>query len=187
MTEHVAVATLYCANHPDRETMLRCNKCDKPICYQCAVRTPVGYRCRECVRQQQTVYYNDERFDPLIAAVIALALGAVCGGLAYAFLRVLGWFSLIGAIFLGPVVGGLIAEAVRRGVGRRRGRYLKVIAAVACVLGILLGGILLFAGAGIFSGDILGLVSVLVPALLFRLDVIILAVLAASTIFARLL
>ena len=36
--------SLTCANHPDRETLLRCNKCGKPICISCAVRTPVGYR-----------------------------------------------------------------------------------------------------------------------------------------------
>ncbi len=42
----------YCANHPGVETSLRCNKCGKPICAKCAVRTPTGYRCKECVRGQ---------------------------------------------------------------------------------------------------------------------------------------
>ncbi len=177
---------LRCANHPDRETMLRCNRCDKPICYECAIRTPVGYRCRDCVRQQQSIYYNENTLDPLIAGAIGLALGVVVGLLAYAFLGILGLFGIIGAIFIGPAIGGLIAEAVRRGVGRRRGRYLKTIAAGSCVVGILLGGVLLFGGSAVLAGGPMGLFRLL-PALLFRIDVVIVGVLAASTIFARLL
>ena len=178
---------LRCANHPDRETMLRCNRCDKPICFQCSVRTPVGYRCRECVSAQQAIYYNAAQFDPLIAAVIALLLGAPAGLLAYGFLRIFGFFSIIAAIFIGPTVGGLIAEAVRRGIGRRRGRYLKYIATGACVVGILLGGLFLVGGAALLSGGLLSVLPALIPALFFRIDVVILAVLAASAIFARLL
>ena len=34
-----------CANHSDRETGLRCNRCDKFICAECASKTPVGYSC----------------------------------------------------------------------------------------------------------------------------------------------
>ena len=82
-TEATTVAALHCANHPDRETMLRCNKCDKPICYECAVRTPVGYRCKECVREQQNIYYNAEKSDVLIGGVVALLLGVGFGVLAY--------------------------------------------------------------------------------------------------------
>src|SRR4030043_298820 len=64
MTEVV----LTCANHPNRETSLRCKRCNKPICSSCAVLTPVGYRCRECVRGQQAT------FDT--AGVGALVVGA---------------------------------------------------------------------------------------------------------------
>ncbi|PKO22539.1 MAG: hypothetical protein CVU38_08905 [Chloroflexi bacterium HGW-Chloroflexi-1] len=181
-----SISTLYCANHPDRETMLRCNRCDKPICYQCAVRTPVGYRCKECVRGQQAVYFNANRFDLVIAAAIGVLLGDVLGALAYAFLGAFGWFSFLGAILIGPAVGGIIAEAIRRGVGKRRARYLKWIAAGACVVGILLGGLLLYAGLPLLAGAPLrGVIGVL-PAIVTRLDVLLLAALAASTIYARL-
>ncbi len=54
-----------CANHPERETGLRCNRCGKPICSQCAVQTPVGYRCRECVRGL-TLYCGFHRFLPTL-------------------------------------------------------------------------------------------------------------------------
>ena len=42
--------TVYCSYHPNVETGLRCNKCGKPICVKCARRTPVGYRCPDCIR-----------------------------------------------------------------------------------------------------------------------------------------
>ncbi|MFN2166196.1 MAG: hypothetical protein ACK2U9_08015 [Anaerolineae bacterium] len=167
--------TLYCANHPDRETMLRCNRCNKPICYQCAVLTPVGYRCKECVREQQNVYYNAERFDLPIAAVIGFVLGAGVGALAYAFLGLLGLlFSLLIAFFAGPAAGGLIAEVIRRGVGKRRARGMKWVAAGATLAGIVIGGMLLLGLLGFFRGGLL------------RLDVLLFAGLAASTVYARL-
>jgi hypothetical protein len=167
--------TLYCANHPDRETMLRCNRCDKPICYQCAVLTPVGYRCKECVRQQQDVYYNSERFDLLIGAAIGFVLGTGAGALAYAFLGLIGWFSFLIAFFAGPAAGGVIAEAIRRGVHRRRARGMKWVAAGASLAGIVLGGLLL-----------LGLLGLL-PRGVVRLDVWLFAALAAGAVYARLL
>ena len=105
-TEAATVAALHCANHPDRETMLRCNKCDKPICYECAVRTPVGYRCKECVREQQNVYYNAEKSDVLIGGVVALVLGVGIGVLAYI---TLGLMRLVPAGSLFAIIGASLS------------------------------------------------------------------------------
>ena len=55
--------TLYCYVHPTRETSLRCNNCERPICAQCAVRTPTGYRCKECVRERQKTFETAEWYD----------------------------------------------------------------------------------------------------------------------------
>jgi hypothetical protein len=121
--------TLYCANHPHTATSLRCNKCNKPICTKCAVLTPVGYRCRECVRGQQQVFETVIWYDYLVAGVLA----AVLGGLAGALLVNLSWFT----IFLAPLAGGVIAEIVRVAVRRRRGRYLFLAAAGAYLVGCL--------------------------------------------------
>ncbi len=180
---------LHCVNHPDRETLLRCNRCDKPICYRCAVLTPVGYRCKQCVTGQQAVYYNAGRFDLWIAAAIGLALGGVLGVLGYALLDAFGWFSFLGAFLIGPAAGGIIAEAIRRGVGRRRARYLKLLAAAATVVGVFLGGFALYAVPVLFLGASHAVASlqVLGAAVFFRLDMLLLAALAASTIYARLL
>ena len=107
----------YCANHPNVETMLRCNRCGKPICTRCAVQTPVGYRCKQCVGQQQAVFYR-RRLDYVIGGRIALVLGGIAGYL----MTLLGaWFF---ALILGPTIGIGIAEVVRLAVRRRRSRYL---------------------------------------------------------------
>ena len=163
--------SLHCANHPDRETMLRCNRCDKLICYQCAVRTPVGYRCKECVRTQQNVYYNGGSGDLLIGGAVALVLGGIFGGLAYAFLGLIGFFSFIVAFFAGPAAGGAVAEVIRRAVKKRRTRGMKWLAAALFVLGVFAAGILL-------QGF---------PRMFVRWDVLLFTGLGASTIYARLL
>jgi membrane associated rhomboid family serine protease len=42
----------YCYRHPDRETGVSCSSCGRPICHECMIPAPVGFRCPECVRQQ---------------------------------------------------------------------------------------------------------------------------------------
>ncbi|MEU2867836.1 rhomboid family intramembrane serine protease [Streptomyces olivoreticuli] len=40
---------LGCYRHPDRETGIRCTRCERPICPQCMVSASVGFQCPECV------------------------------------------------------------------------------------------------------------------------------------------
>ncbi len=120
----------YCANHPDKETTLRCNRCEKPICTRCAVLTPTGYRCKECVRGQQKVFETAQPQDYIIGPLIAGVL-AFLGSLLTGFL---GWFVL----FLAAGVGAGIAELVRSSIRRRRGRNLFILIAAATAIGGLL-------------------------------------------------
>ena len=74
--------TIYCANHPSVETTLRCNKCEKPICAKCAVLTPTGYRCKECIKDQQKIFETAVWYDyPVIFIVVAIMsyLGSLLG------------------------------------------------------------------------------------------------------------
>jgi hypothetical protein len=133
---------LYCYKHPNIETQLRCNNCDRPICPKDAVLTPTGYRCRECVRLHQKTFETAEWYDyPLAFGVAAILsyLGSLIG------LR-LSFFI----IFLAPVAGMVVAEAVRLVVRKRRSRMLTLTAAAAAAIG---SGLVIFAylfGPGYF-------------------------------------
>jgi hypothetical protein len=138
---------LYCYRHPDVQTGLRCNRCNKPICPKCARRTPVGFRCPDCIREQEEKFYSGGNLDYGIAVVIALPLSLIAAGLFTFILGGFGFFIILISLFVAPAVAGFIAEAVRWGVGRRRSRYLAHVVAACLILGtapFLL--IILFAG-----------------------------------------
>lgn len=125
----VEETVLYCANHPNTETTLRCRQCEKLICPKCAVLTPTGYKCRECVSTHQRSFDTAVWSDYLLAIAIAGVL-AFFGSL---IARFMGFF----VIFIAPVAGVVIAEAVRFAVRRRRSRRLFQIAALAAAIGSL--------------------------------------------------
>jgi hypothetical protein len=114
-----------CYRHPETETGLRCNKCGKFICTKCAKRTPVGFRCPDCIREQEDKYYTNTHYDYIIAAVVALPLSLIAAAIFTLVLSNFGFFTLIIGFFVAPFAAGLIADAVRWSVGRRRGRYLR--------------------------------------------------------------
>jgi hypothetical protein len=125
---------LYCANHPTVETSLRCGRCEKPICPKCAVATPTGYRCKECIRGQQKVFETAVWYDYPLAFVISFILGGLGSYLASIFTS-LWWYIFV--VFLAPTAGFVIAESVRYAVRRRRSLRLWQVMAAGIVLGSL--------------------------------------------------
>ncbi len=45
------VGTPTCYRHPERETYVRCTRCDRPICPECMREAAVGHHCPECVAE----------------------------------------------------------------------------------------------------------------------------------------
>jgi len=170
MNEPAGPTPTVCYNHPDRETVLRCNRCERYICTSCAVLTPTGYRCKECVRGQQKVFETSVWYDYLIAIVIAGVLSLIGSYIA----SYLGFFT----IFVAPVAGVVIAEAVRWAVRRRRSRLLFQLTTAATVLGGL--PILLILGLGtiLMQYGASGLLELLWPGVYIFLS--------ASTVYYRL-
>jgi len=54
VTQDPTTAAQACYRHPDRHTLLKCSRCDRPICAACSVDASVGQRCPECVRSEGT-------------------------------------------------------------------------------------------------------------------------------------
>jgi len=125
---------LYCYVHPNRETSLRCNNCNRPICASCAIRTPTGYRCRECVRGQQKTFDTSEWYDYLTGFSVSAMLSAIAaflvtfvGGIGF-----FGWFLIAAGA---PTAGVAIAEGVRAVTRRRRSRALFMTVVAGVVVG----------------------------------------------------
>jgi uncharacterized membrane protein YjjP (DUF1212 family) len=120
------------------------------MCIECAVKTPTGYRCKECVRGQQKKFDTAITRDYVYGILIALALGYIGGLLT---IRI-GFF----VILLAPFAGGIIGEAVRKVINRRRAKSLFQAVTAAAVVGALLSAAPLLFGLLLGSGNLFGLI-----------------------------
>lgn len=159
MDDNIGKATLdsdmhFCALHPQRDTELRCNRCDRYMCIDCAKRTPVGYTCRECVRGHENKFYQGTLIDyALVAAVSALG-----GALTVLLTSLVGGFLIIGFI-VAPAIGGSTAQVALQITGRRRGRHSGTVSAGGLVLGGLAAAFFLTGTVGLFTLIYLGLAA----------------------------
>jgi hypothetical protein len=111
--------TLTCFFHPKRETQLRCNRCNKPICIQCATHTPTGYRCPDCIRSQQKIFVTTKWYDPVLAAVITGTISFL-GSLIGSYL---GFYSVLVAMG----AGYLSVLGTKKAISNRRSPILKYV------------------------------------------------------------
>lgn len=120
--------SLRCTFHPHVETMLRCGRCERPLCSRCVVQTPVGIRCRDCARLRRLPTYHVSLANYAVATAVAAIL-AFCLGALWALFPWRGFFIFLLAIGVGYLVG----EGVSFAVNRKRGLFLQVIAGAGVV------------------------------------------------------
>lgn len=122
---------LFCYRHPDRETYVRCGRCDRPICSRCAMQGPVGFRCRQCGTLANDPLTSFSPRQLVLGFVVAVGLAAVAGLLASR----IGFLSVVVGFF----AGGIIAEAVTRVLGFKRGPVMLALVLSAIIVGTLVG------------------------------------------------
>jgi len=129
---------LYCYRHPDRETWVRCGRCDQPICTSCAMQGPVGLRCKTCGKPSRDALASLKPRQVAIGLAVASGLGAAVGY----FGAQLGLFMVV----LGFFAGTFIAQAIDRSIGIKRGPRILAVAIAGVALGGLIGAALSMAG-----------------------------------------
>ncbi len=130
---------MQCTFHPQTETLLRCSKCEQPICGKCAITTPVGARCPDCAQVQRLPTYSLPSPQLAVSIVVALAAG-IAIGIAFGFIENVlpgGFIRHIYVALAFLASGHLIGEAVSRASNRKRATPLQIIAVLSYALSII--------------------------------------------------
>jgi hypothetical protein len=115
-----------------------------PCVFPCAVRTPTGYVCKECVRQQQKTFDTAMWYDYLIGFGVTFVLSLIASGLTGVIASFLGFYMIFIAAAVGGGAGAFIADIALRAVNKRRSKSLFISCAVGVVVGALPVMVVLF-------------------------------------------
>jgi hypothetical protein len=113
-----------CYYHPNVDTMLRCSRCDKPICPRCMIASPVGYRCPDCARGPKPAIYQTTATGMLAGVGLGI-VAAIGSGLIWG--RFPAW-----QFYCALLLGFTVAESMAWAVKYKKGRELQI-AAWSCV------------------------------------------------------
>ncbi|MET7333409.1 rhomboid family intramembrane serine protease [Nonomuraea sp. NPDC005650] len=87
--EQPAEAVPTCYRHPDKETWVRCQRCERPICPDCMRDAAVGFQCPECVadgnkglRQARSTFGGSVVRTPIVTYTI-LVINVLVFGAQY--------------------------------------------------------------------------------------------------------
>ncbi|MET7823369.1 rhomboid family intramembrane serine protease [Streptomyces sp. NPDC005386] len=109
-----------CYRHPERETGVRCTRCERPICPECMVSASVGFQCPDCIRggsgtghaptatQPRTIAGGTVTADPRLVTKVLIGLNVAL----YLVQRVVGdsftdQFTLFGRALLSGELQGV--------------------------------------------------------------------------------
>jgi membrane associated rhomboid family serine protease len=138
VTEPVEQAPPTCYRHPDRETWVRCTRCERPVCPDCMRAASVGFHCPECVaegsrttREARTVFGGRVAGDTSTVCAVLIAVN---------------WaVFLVGAVWgqgqlradFGNVPGPVLLELGGEPVGVATGQYYRLFTAAFLHAGFL--------------------------------------------------
>lgn len=120
-----------CYRHPDRETGVRCTRCERPICPECMVSASVGFQCPTCVRegsgtghaptanQPRTIAGGTVAADPRLVTKILIGLNVAV------FILILTDERLVRELFL---LGGTPPQYLPEGVAR--GEWYRLVTSI---------------------------------------------------------
>ena len=73
-----------CYRHPDRESYIRCQRCERTICPDCMREAAVGFQCPSCVaegakqtRQGRATYGGSRSANPALTSFVLIGLNLV--------------------------------------------------------------------------------------------------------------
>ena len=127
-----ASAPPVCFRHPDRETYLRCHRCERSICTDCMIPAAVGHQCPECVRGgAKTV----REVRTAAGGRVQARQGMVTIGLIAACAVVFGLQQLIGPAFtarleLLSIAGSSSATPSAVNIGVANGEWYRLVTAM---------------------------------------------------------
>jgi membrane associated rhomboid family serine protease len=75
--ETSAPEVMHCYRHPNRETLLSCSNCERPICTSCMTAAAVGVRCPECAGKPTGAAAGVRRLGARAGADTVFATGAL--------------------------------------------------------------------------------------------------------------
>ncbi|MQA02952.1 MAG: rhomboid family intramembrane serine protease [Streptosporangiales bacterium] len=104
-----------CYRHPDRETYLRCTRCERPICPDCMREAPVGQQCPECVREGQ----HTTRTPRTVFGGVSVS-GTTWVTWAFLGINVLVYLATLGVV-------GLAEQLAVYGVGIAQGEWYRAL------------------------------------------------------------
>ena len=141
----------------DEAVGLRCNRCGKPIDLHNSVRTDVGYRCKECIREIEASYYTASTANQIVALLVATPLALIAAYLMGSLIGGIGFISWMIALFVSPAIGTFIGSIALRAASNKRGRYLpvgmSVLIWVSAVVALLLTGNIIVMAIFAFSAS----------------------------------
>ena len=158
----------YCNICNKIETELRCQKCNRLICYKCIIETPVGYRCNKCVSYNIPPMYKIPIYLIVFSLIIGILTGVVLGYIVAIFIPVstiFSLFTLAAATFIAILVSSIIFSILNFTTKGKRGKKIQIISIISMTI-VAITRIYIYGEMSLITSDLNGAVFLLIGSLL---------------------